>query len=301
MIVKTLPLTKKKEKWVANRETSIRGTKLMYNAAQQERYTSALNRLIRQMTGETLRSINRLFKGTISEEFFKQQMEASAMDSSAMDASISAKARILTNALTKKFSSLFSKKAGSLAAMMLEGAKAASKSSLHASLKQLSGGLSLKTGVIPPGMEDIGRAIIAENVSLIKSIPDEYFKNVTGAVMRSITKGQGIADLIPDIQKYDGQTERRAKLLALDQTRKAYNSINKSRMQATGVKSFIWNHSGGSQFPRESHQKINDHVFSFENLDAEQSALGVPPNDRGLPAFCVNCRCTMIPVINFED
>ena len=67
---------------------------------------------------------------------------------------------------------------------------------------------------------------------LIKSIPEQYFKDVTGSVMRSITTGNGLADLVPEIKKYDGQTERRAKLLALDQTRKAYNSINKQRMQS---------------------------------------------------------------------
>ncbi len=36
------PLTKKKQNWINNRETCIRGTKLSYNAAQQERYESAL-------------------------------------------------------------------------------------------------------------------------------------------------------------------------------------------------------------------------------------------------------------------
>ncbi len=296
------PLTKKKEKWVANRETSIRGTKLMYNAAQQERYTKSLNKLVLQMTGETYRSVNRLFHGTISQEFFKQQQEASAVDSFAMDASLGSKARILMNALTNKFSMLFASKATSLAEMMFDGASAASKSALHASLKKLSGGLSLNTGVVPKGMDDVARATIAENVSLIKSIPDEYLKNVTGAVMRSITVGQGIADLLPEIKKYDGQTHRRAKNLALDQTRKAYNTINKQRMQATGVKKFEWVHSGGGQIPRKSHLEIlNGKIFSFEHLEAEQSALGVPQNDRGLPGMPINCRCTILPIIDFND
>lgn len=296
------PLTKKKEKWVSNRETTIRGTKLMYNVSQQERYTKALNKLISQMTGETLRSVNRLFHGVISEEFFKQQKEASAIDSYAMDGSISSKARILMNALTNKFSMLFASKATSLAEMMFNGASAASKTTLHESLKKLSGGLSLNTGVVPKGMEDVAKATIAENVSLIKSIPEEYLKNVTGAVMRSITVGQGIADLIPQIQKFDGQTERRAKNLALDQTRKAYNTINKQRMQATGVKQFEWVHSGGSQFPRKSHLDIlNGKIFSFEHLEAEQAALGVPPADRGLPGMPVNCKCTILPIIDFND
>jgi SPP1 gp7 family putative phage head morphogenesis protein len=210
-------------------------------------------------------------------------------------------ARKLMNHLTAKFQALFNFKAGDLAESMVSGAAAVSKSSLHTSLKQLSGGLSLKTGVVPKGMEDVSKALIAENVSLIKSIPQQYFKDVTGSVMRSITVGRGIADLLPEIKKYQGQTERRAKNLSLDQTRKAYNSINKQRMQSIGVKQFEWVHSGGGQKPRESHLKIAGHIFDFENLESQQAALGVPKEDQGIPGYPINCRCTMLPVIRFED
>jgi len=218
-----------------------------------------------------------------------------------MDASIASQAKILMNALLDKFQQLFNLKALPLASTMLKGAEATSKSTLHASLKKLTGGLSLKTGVVPKGMEDVSKALIAENVSLIKSIPQQYFKDVTGSVMRSITTGHGMADLLPEIKKYKGQTERRAKNLALDQTRKAYNSINKQRMQSIGVKQFEWVHSGGGQKPRESHIKIDGKTFDFENLESQQAGYGVPKEDQGIPGHPINCRCTMLPVINFED
>jgi SPP1 gp7 family putative phage head morphogenesis protein len=150
-------------------------------------------------------------------------------------------------------------------------------------------------------MEEVAKASVAENVSLIKSIPEQYFKDITGAVMRSITTGNGLADLVSEIDKYAGQTKRRAENLALDQTRKAYNSINKQRMQAIGVRQFEWIHSGGGQVPRESHLKISGHIFDFDKVEEQQAALGVPERDRGIPGFPVNCRCTMLPVINFEQ
>lgn len=290
------PLTKKKTKWVANRKVTLRGQQLNYNAAQQQKYSHALHKLVLQMTQEAKRQITKLFNGEIADEYFDKQEQASVMD-----ASITSKARILMNALTDKFTQLFTMKAKPLAENMVKGAATVSKANLHTSLKQLSGGLSLNTGVVPQGMGDVAKATIAENVSLIKSIPAQYFKDVTGAVMRSITTGNGIADLIPAIKKYDGQTTRRAKNLALDQTRKAYNSINKQRMQAVGVKQFEWVHSGGGQKPRESHLKISGHIFDFENLESQQAALGVEPKDQGIPGYPVNCRCTMLPVINFDD
>lgn len=290
------PLTKQKRKWAANRNVTLRGLGLSYNASQQAKYQKALTSLVKQMAQEVNRQLERLFKGEIADDYFDQQKEAAAMD-----ASLASHAKKLMNALTSKFQQLFNLKALDLASSMLKGAEQTSKSTLHASLKQLSGGLSLKTGVVPKGMEDVSSALVAENVSLIKSIPQQYFKDVTGSVMRSITTGRGLADLLPEIKKYQGQTERRAKNLALDQTRKAYNSINKQRMQSIGVKQFEWVHSGGGQKPRASHLKISGHIFDFENLEAQQAALGVPKEDQGIPGYPINCRCTMLPVINFDD
>lgn len=290
------PLTESKRKWAANRAVTLRGIGLNYNAAQQLRYSRAIHNLVLQMTAEVSRKVKKLFGGEIADDYFEQQEEASAMD-----ASLTSKARVLMNALTDKFNQLFATKAKTLAESMIDGSIKVSQSALHASLKQLSGGLSLKTGVVPKGMGDVASAAVAENVSLIKSIPQQYFVDVTGAVMRSITTGRGLADLVPAITKYNGQTMRRAKNLALDQTRKAYNSINKQRMQAVGVKRFIWVHSGGGQEPRASHLKIDGHTFSFENLESEQAALGVPKQDRGIPGHPINCRCTILPVIVFDE
>lgn len=295
-MAKPPPLTKSKRAWAKNRDVTLRGHDLRYNASQQEKYVQALNRLVIQMTDTVRKQVTKLFDGTIADRFFEQQEQAAAMD-----ASLSSQARILMNSLTAKFVALFSLRSRTLAERMVNGAAAVSKTNLHSSLKQLSGGLSLKTGIVPKGMTDVAKALIAENVSLITSIPEQYLKDVTGSVMRSITTGNGLADLVPAIGKYDGQTKRRARNIALDQTRKAYNSINKQRMQAVGVKQFEWVHSGGGQTPRESHLKIDGKVFSFANLEAEQAAMGVPPEDRGIPGHPINCRCTILPVIEFDN
>ncbi len=69
---------------------------------------------------------------------------------------------------------------------------------------------------------------------------------------------------------------RRAKNISLDQTRKAYNTINAERLQSLNITHFCWLHSSGSASPRESHLKIDGTVFSFANLEKEQAALGVP-------------------------
>lgn len=295
---KNPPLTKNKKNWVKNRSVVLRGQPLNYNASQQRKYSMEIKKLIRQMTIETKEKILKLFKSKNSQEYFKKQKESEKIT---MDESISSQSKKLLNELSKKFDQLFSYKSKKLSKKMVSDIEKISKTNLHTSLKQLSGGLSLKTGVIPKGMEDVSNAIISENVSLITSIPQQYFKDITGSVMRSITTGNGLADLVPEINKYAKTTERRAHNIAMDQTRKAYNSINKQRMVNIGVKQFEWLHSSGSIHPRESHIKIDGHIFSFENLEKEQAALGVPEEDRGIPGHPINCRCKMNPVIDFSE
>lgn len=280
-------LTRKRKAWAAQRKEAptFKGSPLQHNAAVAVRYEAAVSGLTAQMTAQVKREVLRLFETDAAAAHFGQ------------DATISSQSRILMNALTARFNELFAKKAKSLAESMVKGADAAGAKALHASLQQLSGGLSLKTSVLNSPLEQIYKASVAENVSLIKSIASEYLQKVEGAVMRSITTGNGLQDLIPALEQYEGQTHRRAKNIALDQTRKAYNSINSGRMKALGLKKFMWHHSGGGAHPREDHMEMDGEIYSFDNLPVIDQRTG----ERGIPGQAVNCRCTMSPVFDFEE
>jgi len=160
---KSPPLTKKKLAWARNRNVNLRGTNLAHNAALEDKYARELQKLTRQMTNEVKKEITKLFKDESAKEFIKNQKKVAAVD-----ANVGSQARILLNYLTDKFTKLFSSKAKTISEKMFEGIDKVSTSNLHSSLKQLSGGLSLKTSIVPKGFEDIASATIAENVSLIK-------------------------------------------------------------------------------------------------------------------------------------
>lgn len=282
----TTLLTKKRTKWAEARSTPqvFKGTRLNYNASTSDKYVQALASLVKQMTAQTIREVRKLY-------------ESQALDGAAMDANVASQARILTNKLTAKFDSLFGRKAKLLAERMVNATDKNSKANLHVSLKTLSGGLSLKTDVLNQPLKTVITASVAENVSLIKSIPAQFMKDVTGAVLRSISTGQGLSEVIPALEKYEGVTLRRARNIALDQTRKAYNTINKERMQAVGVKRFEWVHSGGGQKPRELHIQMSGNIYSFDDLPVIDENTG----ERGIPGQAVNCRCTMVPVVEFGE
>jgi SPP1 gp7 family putative phage head morphogenesis protein len=261
----------------------FRGKPLNYNAGIQDRYVKELTGLVVQMTKQTSREIERLFK--------------KEMPGIAMDASISSQARILTNQLKIKFESLFGRKAKLLADRMVNSQDKTSKSNLYGSLKELSGGLSVKTDITNSTLKDVIKASITENVSLITNIATEYIDQITGSTMRAITTGGGLPDIRDELMKREGMTIRRAKNIALDQTRKAYSSINKVRMESVGIKKFEWVHSGGGQHPRKLHQEMNGNIYSFSEPPVIDDSTG----QRGLPGVAINCRCTLIPVIEFEN
>lgn len=275
-------LTKKKVAWVGKRNVAIKGHALNYNAAIQARYVRRLTALVRQMTATTKREVVRLIKSDQSQI--------------TQDASTASQARILTNRLTARFNQLFASKAPELAENMVDDADKASKSSTYSSLKQLSGGLSIKTDIFNGPMNEVWTASVAENVGLIKSISQEYLKNVQSAVMRSISNGSGLQDLVPYLNNQEGVTLRRARNIALDQTRKAYNNLNKGRMNAVGIKQYEWLHSGGSQKPRQEHIAMSGQIYSLDNPPVIDSKTG----ERGIPGQLPNCKCRMVPVVSFD-
>ena len=81
---RSLPLTKKKRKWVENRNVILRGEQLNYNVSLQKKYIIELKKIIQKMVQETTIELKKLFNGEIADDFFKKQEKLSkvAMDSS---------------------------------------------------------------------------------------------------------------------------------------------------------------------------------------------------------------------------
>jgi len=269
----------------------MRGTDLRPNVKAQKRYQKRIDNLVNKMIEKTERVLLGLFRSDEANKFFAE------------DASLSSQARILTNQLTKEFEKLFNKQALPITEQLMRAEDQQSKSTLNHSLKELSGGLSIKTDFMTEDLRDVIKASVAESTSLIKSIPQQYMLEVEGAVMRSITTGNGLKDLVPFFEKRAGMVKRRAKNIALDQTRKAYNNINEKRMQALGVNTYEWVHSGGGSEPRPHHIKshksggLNGGVYSL----SEPPIIDPKTGQRGKPGDLINCRCTMRPVFKFED
>lgn len=289
-------LTDTRSRWVRQQEYSgaMRGTRLALPAGVADRYARKLQRLADEMTATTKREVTALYRHPDVVSYFEKK---NAAVSFAMDVSPASQARILTNDLKNRFDTLFRAVAPELAAGMVDQANEASEDAMAASLRELSGGLKLKTDLLTGTLDEFMKASVAGNVALIKSIPSEFFTDVQGAVLRSITDGKGLDDLTKFFEDQQGVQSRRAKNIAIDQTHKAYNGLNAERMKRVGVGKYEWRHSGGGLHPRPLHQSYAGRIFSFDKPPVIDEHTG----ERGIPGQAINCRCTMVPVVEFED
>lgn len=279
MARKRPPLSKPRQQYAEQRGGfTFVGKPLSYPACVAERYQRELDRLIRPMIKAYERELDRIMREP---------------DVITQDASTASRARIALNSLARRFQKLFNEKAPEIADRMLNGVDKHSERDLKQSLKELSGGITLKTEAIPAALRESMKAATVENVALIKSIPSQYHDRIEGAVMRSIqVGGEGRKTLMDELSNIGGMSERRARLIAQDQTRKATTASNTERAKALGIKKFRWLHSGGGAEPRRSHVEASGKVFSYDN----------PPRigDKGepvLPGYAINCRCRAVPVI----
>lgn len=147
-------------------------------------------------------------------------------------------------------------------------------------------GVDLASVVQNEGLTDTLTAATARNVNLIKSIPDEYFKKIENLVFTNTVEGSTAGGLIREIQKINGQTLRRAKLIARDQTSKLNADLNKARQENLGVTEYVWRTAEDGRV-RDTHAVNNGKIFRWDR----------PPASTGHPGHDVNCRCVAQPII----
>lgn len=277
-------LTRKRKEYVEQRASGILvGAPLTYSAGQMERYERLIGKMTAAMYKDYARELKAVFR---------------ANDVITIDASISAQARIVLRKLQQKWGRIFRRESPKIVDQIIGGIDKAAGDTLKQSLKQLSGGVTLKTDEMPAALKQAVSAAIAENVTLIKSIETQYHTQIEGAVMRSLQPGgRGLADVTEALQKYEGITDRRRNIIAKDQTRKIQASISIERAKSAGIKKFKWLHSRGGSEPRPDHVAMSGNVYSYDDPPVIDRRTG----ERGFPGQAINCRCQMVPVIEWGD
>ena len=106
-------------------------------------------------------------------------------------------------------------------------------------------------------------AVLHENVGLIKSIPEEFLKDVATSVWQSVMRGGDMGTLRKDLQKNYGVGVR-PPFIARDQNNKATAVIENTRHKELGIVEAAWRHSGGGKVPRTHHVKWGQDKLVFK-------------------------------------
>ena len=189
--------------------------------------------------------------------------------------------------LFDSWSERFDASAPILANRYLEAQRKATDLSFKAALKD--SGWSVRFDMTP-AMRDAMEAKIAENVGLIRSIPEQYFQRIEGIVMRSYSVGRDWATMADEIEKIGHSTRERAIFIAHDQMNKCNAVVHRARQLEIGIKEAKWLHSHGGRVPRPDHVAAHGKIF-----DVEKGCLisGVFL----FPGELISCRCQSRSII----
>jgi SPP1 gp7 family putative phage head morphogenesis protein len=138
------------------------------------------------------------------------------------------------------------------------------------------------------------QAVVAENVNLIRSIPEQYLKDVQTQVWQSVMKGSDLGTLSRQLQKDYDVGHRRAALIARDQNAKAKAVIENTRRKELGITEAIWMHSTAGKEPRPTHVAMDGKRYKLDR--------GMWDKDKRVQAYIypgelINCRCVSRAVL----
>lgn len=123
------------------------------------------------------------------------------------------------------------------------------------------------------------RRWLADNASLIKSIPRVLADRVRADVATAMRKGQRWETLAKRLREEHGIAKDRAALIARDQCSKYNGELTRTRQIACGIQYFTWLGANDDR-ERDSHRACNNHVFAWGN-----------PPIIGYPGTPYRCRC----------
>lgn len=249
------------------------------NLGVQQAYKRELDKLIAEMSNSFEYWVSAAYKAN------PPRMEV------AMDALPSSELAKKIAAIGKRWIKKFDDMAEKIATRFAESGRKATDSSFQSALKDAGWAVKFQ---VTPVMRDAMNATIVENVSLIKSIPQQYLTDVQGTVMRGFTQGRDLQAISDELQQRYGVTKRRAALIARDQSNKLTATVTQARRVELGLFEAIWIHSGAGREPRPSHVKAGKDKRKF---DVREGCL--IDGKYILPGTEINCRCSSRTVLPF--
>lgn len=146
--------------------------------------------------------------------------------------------------------------------------------------------------------EQIMNAVISENMTLIKSIPQEVLKEMQVALSQGIISGNQ-KELIKNLKRIKGVSKDRAVFIARDQIHKAVESFKQVQNTALGIEYYEWLTADDERVSSGlgGHRQNNHRIFKYGSNEAIISHSNKRGYYYGKPGDRPNCRCIAVGVI----
>lgn len=252
-------------------------------AAIQAKYHAKLRKLVKQTHKSLLYWLKSVYK----------KNESTITDSPTSDISKEMKR------LIRQWRRRYGDEARSLAKWLANETRKHTARNLQNQFKEVNkvvGGFNLEFGYMSQRERFVFNAIVESNVNLIKSIGEQYLTQVQGIVLRSIEVGNDLGEMTEQLESQYDITERRAAMIARDQTAKANENLSRVRLKDYGVTQMRWLHTSAGTTYRESHLEMDGEIY-----DINEGCYDVDYGGYIHPAELVNCRCVGVPIIPTEE
>lgn len=138
------------------------------------------------------------------------------------------------------------------------------------------------------------RQRLAEQVSLITSLPTEAAERVHALTIEGLSNGARASEIAAEIMRTGEVTKSRADLIARTEVSRTSTELTRARAESIGSTHFIWRTAGDSDV-RPSHRALNGKAFAWNDPPE------CDPGHHALPGAIWNCRCYAEPVLKDDD
>ena len=143
---------------------------------------------------------------------------------------------------------------------------------------------------------------VDQNVSLIKSLPNDSLFRMRDIMVKNFKVGSTINEIAKDIRRQYDIDKHDAQLLARDQLSTLNAQITEHQQTDAGIKKYKWSTSKDNRV-RDCHKALEGHVFSWDDppemwYDTKHGR--VYTGRRCHPGRDYYCRCVAIPVFDKE-
>lgn len=153
-------------------------------------------------------------------------------------------------------------------------------------------GVDLSAVVTQEDLGDYLRAAAARNTSLITSLSADVVKRVEQSVLAAGIRGDSVQALKKILTEQYAITDRRAQLIARDQTAKLNSDLNRIRQQQAGIDAYNWV-TAHDERVRPLHKSIDGNEYQWGKPTGAEE--GLPP---GQP---IQCRCIAQGIVTFGE